>query len=87
MCLFLVIEAQIPREEDLRAKPSINFPAVDTSSTNISSVFGSKTPMIEIPSTIVLRRLEEGTYVCLLYDSVYLYQYIRTCIHTCIILS
>ena len=47
-------------KEELESKPSIQFP--DTS-TNDSLVFGNMTPMIEIPSTIILRqREEEGIY-------------------------
>ena len=64
MCVFIyvypVIEAQIPTEEELRTKESIQFPTVTDTSTNDSLVFGSMTPMIEIPTTVVLRELEEG---------------------------
>ena len=51
--------------KDLETKPSIQFPAVTNGSTNDSSesVFGDMTPMIEIPSSIVLKQLEEGMYV------------------------
>ena len=64
MCLnYLVIEAQIPREEDLRNKTSFNFPDVTNSPTNVSSAFGSMTPMIEIPTSIILKQLEQGTYM------------------------
>ena len=49
-------------EEDLRNITSIQFPTVTNTSTNDSLVFGSMTPMIEIPSTIILRQLEEGIY-------------------------
>ena len=58
----LVIEAQIPIEEDLQNISSIQFPTVTNTSTDDSLVFGSMTPMIEIPSTIILRQLEEGIY-------------------------
>ena len=57
---YLVIEAQIPKEEDLINKTSIQFPAVTDTSSNDSLVFGSMTPMIEIPTTMILRLLEEG---------------------------
>ena len=46
--------------EDLQKRTSIQFPAVTNTSTDVSLVFGNMTPMIEIPSAIVLRQLEEG---------------------------
>ena len=49
-------------QEDLERKPSIQFPTVTNTSNDVTSVFGSMTPMIEIPSAVVLRQLEEGTY-------------------------
>jgi len=52
----------------LRTKSSINFPSDTKSSTNVSSVFGNMTTMIEIPSTIVLRQLEQGLYIMRLID-------------------
>ena len=58
----LVIEAQIPMEEELRTKETIQFPTVTDTSSNDSLVFGNMTPMIEIPTSIVLRELEEGLY-------------------------
>ena len=57
----IVIEAQIPMPEDLKRKTSIQFPTVTNTSTDVTLVFGSMTPMIEIPSNIILRQLEEGT--------------------------
>ena len=72
---YVVIEAQIPRQEDLREKSSIIFPAdITNSSTNVTSIFGNMTPMIEIPSTIVLRQIEEGTCT-------YVYVSVCTTIH------
>ena len=59
----VVIEAQIPMPEDLKRKTSIQFPTVTNTSTDVSLVFGSMTPMIEIPSNIILRQLEEGTVI------------------------
>lgn len=59
---YLVIEAQIPAEEDLRTKESIQFPTINTLS-NDSLVLSDRTPMIEIPTTIVLRELEEGAHM------------------------
>ena len=56
----IVIEAQIPKKADLKRKPSIPFPTTTNTSTDVSLVFGNMTPMIEIPSAIVLRQLEEG---------------------------
>ena len=56
----IVIEAQIPKKADLKRKPSIPFPTATSTSTDVSLVFGNMTPMIEIPSAIVLRQLEEG---------------------------
>jgi len=53
-CLHcIVIEARIPTPEDLEGKDIIRFP---DASTNVSSLFGSMTPMIELPSTAVLRQ-------------------------------
>ena len=57
---FIVIEAQVPTEETLRSKTSIQFPSVTNMSNDVTMVFGNMTPMIEIPSNIVLRQLEEG---------------------------
>ena len=57
---YIVIEAQIPLQEDLRRKTSIQFPSVTNMSNDVTMVFGNMTPMIEIPSSIVLRQLEEG---------------------------
>ena len=62
----IVIEAQIPVKEEVERKASIQFPSV-TDTSNVSSVFGTMTPIIEIPSVFVLRELEEGIiiyYVC-----------------------
>ena len=74
MCFnYLVIEAQIPVQEDLENKESIQFPAVTAvtnTSTNDPLLFDSMTPMIEIPTSIVLRQLEEGTYILLMHISV-----------------
>ena len=72
---YLVIEAQIPIEEELRTKASLQFPTVNTS-TEDSSVLGDMTPMIEIPTTIVLRELAEGVHI---YKCVYI---LHICIYT-----
>ena len=56
----LVIEAQIPMEEDLINVTSIQFPTVTNTSDNDSLVFDNMTPMIEIPTSIIIRQLEEG---------------------------
>ena len=73
MCFnYLVIEAQIPVQEDLESKESIQFPAVTNTSTNDPLPFDSMTPMIEIPTSIVLRQLEEGTCIDI-YICIYLY--------------
>ena len=61
-CNHLVIEAQIPMEEDLINKTSIQFPTVTNTSENDSLVFDNMAPMIEIPTTIILRELQEGLY-------------------------
>ena len=50
-------------EEDLINKTSIQFPTITDTSDNDSLVFGNMTPMIEIPTGIVLRELEEGESV------------------------
>ena len=57
---YVVIEVQIPMEEDLMNKTSVQFPTVTDISDNDSFIFGDMTPMIEIPTTIILRELEEG---------------------------
>ena len=57
---YVVIEVQIPMEEDLMNKTSVQFPTVTDTSDNNAFVFGDMTPMIEIPTTIILRELEEG---------------------------
>ena len=62
---YLVIEAQIPVQEDLESKESIQFPAVTNTSTNVPLPFDSMTPMIEIPTSIVLKQFEEGTWIFL----------------------
>ena len=74
---YLVIEAQIPIEEELRTKATIQFPTVNTS-TEDSSVLGDMTPMIEIPTTIVLRELEEGVHI---YKCVYILHILYLCIY------
>ena len=69
-----VIEAQIPMREELESKTLIQFP--DTS-TNDSLVFGNMTPMIEIPTTIVLRqREEEGVFTNI---HMYVCNYVYAC--------
>ena len=50
-------------EEDLINKTSIQFPTVTNTSDNDSFLFDDMTPMIEIPTSIVLRQLEEGKYI------------------------
>ena len=50
-------------QEDLESKESIQFPAITNASTDDPLPLDSMTPMIEIPTSIVLRQLEEGTYV------------------------
>ena len=71
---YLVIEAQIPTKEDLQNNMPIQFPTFNNKSTDVSLVFGNMTPMIEIPSNIILRRLEEGTV---------LFNYISVCLCIC----
>ena len=63
---YIVIEAQILMQEDLRRKTSIQFPSVTNMSNDVTMVFGNMTPMIEIPSSIILRQLDEGMvhYAC-----------------------
>ena len=60
--VYVVIEVQIPIEEDLLNKTSIQFPTVTNTSDNGYLVFGNMTPMIEIPTMIILRELEKGEY-------------------------
>ena len=59
---YIVIEVQILMEEDLLHKTSIQFPTVTNTSDNGHLVFGDMTPVIVIPTTIILRELEEGEY-------------------------
>ena len=61
-CDYLVIEAQIPMEEDLINKTSIQFPTVTNTSENDSLVFDNMASMIEIPTSIIIRELQEGLY-------------------------
>ena len=78
---FIVIEAQVPTEEDLRGKASIQFPSVTNMSKDVTLVF-DMTPMIEIPSNIVLRQLEEGMmyYVCI--RLIHTYAQLQLCTYT-----
>ena len=71
---------------------SIQFPIVTNTSTDASLVFGSMTPMIEIPSTIVLRQLEEGIYAVVDKINICIYpvcSYVRVyiCMHARILLA
>ena len=79
---FIVIEAKVPTEEDLRRKTSIQFPSVTNMSNDVTMVFGNMTPMIEIPSSIVLRQLEEGMmyYVCIRF--MHMYVQLQLCTYT-----
>ena len=63
-------------QEDLERKTSIQFPTVTNTSNDVTSVFGSMTPMIEIPSAVVLRQLEEGTCVVMINTFMYVYTYV-----------
>ena len=76
MLNYLVIEAQIPMQEDLQGKESIQFPASTNKSTDVSLIFGNMTPMIEIPSAVILRQLEEGTYIMHIHMFIYIRMYI-----------
>ena len=58
--IHTAVEAQILMQEDLTGITSIRFPTLTNTSADISLVFGGMTPTIEIPSTIILRQLEEG---------------------------
>ena len=62
-------------QEDLERKTSIQFPTVTNTSNDVTSVFGSMTPMIEIPSAVVLRQLEEGMCVVM-------HKYIHVCVYS-----
>ena len=76
--LILVIETQIPTEEDLMEVNSIQFP----SPTEIENAvrFNNMTPVVEIPADIIIQRIEiEGPgnilhnyalYTCLLECSI-----------------
>ena len=68
-------------EEDLINKTSIQFPTVSNTSTNDSLVFGNMTPMIEIPTTVILRELEQG--VCIYILCVFKYKHVRICMYVC----
>ena len=69
-------------EEDLINKTSIQFPTVSNTSPNDSLVFGNMTPMIEIPTTVVLRELEQG--VCIYILCVFKYKHVRICMYICV---
>ena len=69
-------------QEDLETKPSIQFPTVTNISNDVTSVFGSMTPMIEIPSAVVLRQLEEGTCVVMINACMYVYTYMYICMYS-----
>ena len=70
-------------QEDLRRKTSIQFPTVTNTSNDVTLVFGSMTPMIEIPSTVVLRQLEEGIYIhiTIIHTCVYMHVQLLKCIN------
>ena len=61
--------------EDLTGITSIQFPTLTNTSADISLLFGSMTPMIEIPSTIILRQLEEGTVIALIFTGRYFHEF------------
>lgn len=54
--LILVIEAQIPSEEDLMETDSVQFPPPASDENAVR--FNNMTPMIEIPTEIIIRRNE-----------------------------
>ena len=54
----LVIEAKIVTQGDLENKTSIQFP--DDANVLIDNL----TTMIKIPTTVILRELEGGMYIC-----------------------
>ena len=61
MCFaIVVIEVQIPTEEDLMNNGSVVFPSIYNISSN--STFGEMTPMIRIPNSILIAQIREQGY-------------------------
>ena len=56
MIFNLVIEAQIPTEEDLMDKGIVRFPS--TTDNENAMRFSNMTPMIQIPADIIIQRIE-----------------------------
>jgi len=60
---FVVIGAQIATQENLRNTSTVEFPPPDSSSESIFMMFGNMTPMIQIPSSVIVNQIsEKGVY-------------------------
>ena len=64
ICLFtyIDIEVQILTEEDLMKLESVDFPSIYN-----SSMFDKMTPMIQIPTSILLNQMEVQGYATIMY--------------------
>ena len=62
--LLLVIGAQIATQENLKKVNTVEFPPSDSSTNNNNfMMFGNMTPMIQIPSSVIINQIaEEGVY-------------------------
>ena len=62
--LLLVIRAQIATEENLESTSTIEFPSSDSSSDSNFMIFGNMAPMIQMPSSVIINRInKEGVCV------------------------
>jgi len=55
--MYVVIEVQIPTEEDLTNSESVDFPSI-----SISSMFDKMSPMIQIPTSILINQIKVQGY-------------------------
>jgi len=64
VCLYSVIGAQIATKENLQIKSTVEFPPPDSSSNNNFMRFGNMTPMIQIPSSVIVNQIaQEGLWI------------------------
>jgi len=60
--LILVIEAQIPTEEDLMEADNVQFPS--PAGDDNAMRFNDMTPVIEIPTEIIIQRIGIEGHIC-----------------------
>ena len=60
--MYVVIEVQIPTEEDLTNSESVDFPSI-----SISSMFDKMSPMIQIPTSILINQIKVQGYTTVMY--------------------